>query len=128
MCRELDVSTSGYYAWRHRGPSKHANDDVVLSVKIAISHAESRGTYGSPRIHEDLKAAGEKVSRKRVIRLMQEQELAARRKKRFRQTTDSNHAFPLAENLLDRDFHVDEPNRVWVTDITYVWTRDGWLY
>ena len=128
MCRELDVSTSGYYAWRDREPSKHAKDDVELSVKIAAFHAASRQTYGSPRIYEDLKDAGHKVSRKRVIRLMQEQELAARRKKPFRKTTDSNHTLPVFENLLERDFYVDEPNRIWVTDITYIWTREGWLY
>ena len=128
MCRQLEVSTSGYYAWRDREPSQHASDDVKLSAEIAAFHVASRRTYGSPRIHEDLKDAGRKVSRKRVIRLMQEQEIAARRKKRFRKTTDSNHAFPVFENLLDRDFYVDEPNRVWVTDITYIWTREGWLY
>ena len=128
MCRELEVSTSGYYAWRDREPSKHAKDDVELSAKIAAFHAASRQTYGSPRIYEDLKDAGHKVSRKRVIRLMQEQELAARRKKPFRKTTDSNHTLPVFENLLERDFYVDEPNRIWVTDITYIWTREGWLY
>ena len=128
MCEQLDVSRSGYYAWRDREPSKHALDDFALSTEIAALHAESRRTYGSPRIHEDLKAAGRKTSRKRIARLMSEQGLAARRKKRFKRTTDSNHKLPIAENILDRDFVVDEPNRVWVTDITYIWTREGWLY
>ena len=128
MCEQLEVSRSGYYAWRDREPSKHAKDDEALAAEIAALHAESRRTYGSPRIHEDLKDAGHKTSRKRVARLMNEQGLAARRKKRFRRTTDSNHSLPVAENILDRDFVVDEPNRVWVTDITYIWTREGWLY
>ena len=128
MCRELEVSTSGYYAWRDREPSKHAIKDAELSAEIAAFHVASRQTYGSPRIHEDLKEAGHKVSRKRVVRLMQEQEIAARRKKRFRRTTDSKHAYAVFENLLHRDFYVDEPNRIWVTDITYIWTREGWLY
>lgn len=128
MCRELEVSKSGYYAWRERGPSQHAQDDEELAAAIVGFHAASRQTYGSPRIHEDLKDAGHKVSRKRVVRLMQEQEIAARRKKPFRRTTDSNHPFPIAENVVDRDFLVDEPNRIWVTDITYIWTREGWLY
>ena len=128
MCRELEVSTSGYYAWRDREPSKHAIKDAELSAEIAAFHVASRQTYGSPRIHEDLKEAGHKVSRKRVVRLMQEQEIAARRKKRFRRTTDSKHAYAIFENLLHRDFYVDEPNRIWVTDITYIWTREGWLY
>lgn len=128
MCRELEVSASGYYAWCGRGPSQHAKDDEELAAAIVEFHAASRKTYGSPRIHEDLKDAGHKVSRKRVVRLMQEQGVAARRKKRFRRTTDSTHSFPVAENLLEREFYVDEPNRIWVTDITYVWTREGWLY
>ena len=128
MCSELEISTSGYYAWRGREPSKHATDDEALTKEIVKSHLESRRTYGSPRIHADLKEAGRRTSRKRIIRLMGAQDIAARRKKRFRRTTDSKHAFPIADNLLERDFHVDEPNRVWVTDITYVWTREGWLY
>ena len=128
MCSELEISTSGYYAWRGREPSKHATDDEALTKEIVKSHLESRRTYGSPRIHADLKEAGRRTSRKRIIRLMGAQDIAARRKKRFRRTTDSKHAFPIADNLLERDFHIDEPNRVWVTDMTCVWTREGWLY
>ena len=128
MCSELEISTSGYYAWRGREPSKHATDDEALTKEIVKSHLESRRTYGSPRIHADLKEAGRRTSRKRIIRLMGAQDIAARRKKRFRRTTDSKHVFPIADNLLERDFHVDEPKGVWVTDITCVWTREGWLY
>jgi transposase InsO family protein len=128
MCGELEVSRSGYYAWRRRKPSKHAVDDAELAKEIASFHAASRGTYGSPRIHEDLKGAGRKIGRKRVARLMRQQRLAARRRRRFKRTTDSSHAMPIAPNLLERDFRADRPNEVWVTDITYVWTREGWLY
>ena len=92
MCSELEISTSGYYAWRGREPSKHATDDEALTKEIVKSHIESRRTYGSPRIHADLKEAGRRTSRKRIIRLMGAQDIAARRKKRFRRTTDSGVA------------------------------------
>jgi putative transposase len=100
----------------------------VLTVEIGQVHRESRGRYGSPRIHAELHARGRKTSRKRVARLMRHQGLQARRKRRFRKTTDSRHGFPVAANLLQRNFQTNAPNRVWVTDITYVWTRQGWLY
>ncbi|MFP2962870.1 IS3 family transposase, partial [Myxococcus sp. 1LA] len=89
---------------------------------------KSRGTYGSPRVHAELRAKGRRVSRKRVARLMGQQGLAARRTRRFVHTTDSRHTQPVASNVLARDFSADAPNRTWVTDITYVWTRQGWLY
>ncbi len=128
LCRCLSVSRSGYYAWRRRAPSPRAQEDARLKVKIASSHAASRRTYGSPRIHRDLREEGHRVSRKRVARLMQELGLEGRRKRRFRTTTDSRHRFPVAPNLLMRDFHVETPNTAWVTDITYLATLEGWLY
>jgi putative transposase len=128
MCRQLAVSRSGFYAWKVRKPSEHATDDATLTVEIGQVHRASRGRYGSPRIHAELHARGRKTSRKRVARLMRHQGLQARRKRRFRKTTDSRHGFPVAANLLQRNFETNAPNRIWVTDITYVWTRQGWLY
>ena len=128
LCRCLAVSRSGYYAWRERPVSARAKQDARLRVEIAASHSASRQTYGSPRIIRDLREKGHHVSRKRVARLMQEMDLEGRRKRRFRATTDSKHRFPVAPNILMRDFNVDAPNTAWVTDITYIATLEGWLY
>jgi putative transposase len=128
MCKQLEVSRSGYYAWRKRAPSQRRRDDEVLASEVAAVHRESKGRYGSPRVYEELKARGRRTSRKRVARLMQSQALEGRRRRRFRRTTDSNHSSPIAENLLERDFRASAPNQVWVTDITYLWTGEGWLY
>ena len=128
LCRCLAVSRSGFYAWRKRAPSARAQQDARLKVEIAASHTASRRTYGSPRIVRDLREAGHPVSRKRVARLMRELGLEGRRKRRFRTTTDSQHRYPVAPNLLMRDFEVEAPNTAWVTDITYLATSEGWLY
>jgi len=128
MCDELGVSRSGYYAWRERRPSKRSQKDEELLEDITESHRLSRRKYGSPRVFKDLQALGRRTSRKRIARLMRDHGLVARTKKRFKRTTDSKHSFPIAENLLGRAFDVDAPNLVWVTDITYVWTKEGWLY
>jgi len=128
LCRCLAVSRSGYYAWRKRAPSARAQEDARLRVEIAASHSTSRRTYGSPRILRDLREDGHSVSRKRVARLMRELGIEGRRKRRFRATTDSQHRFPVASNVLMRDFDVDAPNTAWVTDITYLATLEGWLY
>ena len=128
LCRCLSVSRSGYYAWRKRAPSARAQADARLKVEIAGMHSASRRTYGSPRILRDLYDEGHRISRKRVARLMRELGLEGRFKRRFRTTTDSRHGFPVAPNVLMRDFDVDAPNTAWVTDITYVATLEGWLY
>ena len=128
MCRCLAVSRSGYYAWRKRPSSTRAKQDARLKVEIAASHTTSRRTYGSPRILRDLRAEGHRVSRKRVARLMRELGLVGRRKRRFVTTTDSQHRFPVASNVLMREFDVAEPNTAWATDITYLATLEGWLY
>ncbi len=128
LCRCLEVSRSGYYAWRTRRVSARAKQDARLKVEISASHSASRRTYGSPRILRDLREDGRRVSRKRVARLMRELGLEGRRKRRFRATTDSQHRFPVAPNLLMRDFDVEAPNTAWVTDITYLATLEGWLY
>ncbi len=128
LCRCLAVSRSGYYAWRRRPLSARVKQDARLRVEIAASHSASRRTYGSPRILRDLREEGHCVSRKRVARLMRELGLEGRRKRRFRATTDSQHRFPVAPNVLMRDFNVEAPNTAWVTDITYLATLEGWLY
>ena len=128
MCRQLEVSTSGFYASCERPASARSIANKRLAVKVKAVHAKSRGSYGSPRVHAELVADGECVGKNRVARVMRENGIVSRRKKRFRATTDSQHAMVVAPNTLDREFDVDEPNKVWVTDITYIWTREGWLY
>ena len=129
LCRVLRVSPSGYYAWRRREPSARARGDDALSVHIRAIHRRSRGTYGSPRVHAELKKEGWSVGCKRVARIMREEGLEAAPRKRFRTTTDSKHALPVAPNVLDRRFDDAEAvNEAWTTDITYVWTWQGWLY
>jgi transposase InsO family protein len=128
LCKVLDVSRSGFYAWTERVPSARSLEDEKLRVHVAAAYELGRGAYGAPRIHRELRAAGFRVSRKRVARLMGELGLQSRRKRRFKATTDSNHSLPVADNVLDRKFEVDAPNIAWATDITYVWTSEGWLY
>ena len=128
LCKVLDVSRSGFYAWDERGRSTRSSEDAKLTVHILAAFKVGRGAYGSPRVHDELKASGIAVSRKRVARIMRELGLEGRRKRRFKATTDSKHTMPVAENILDRKFEVDAPDVAWVTDITYVWTAEGWLY
>ena len=128
MCKRLGVSSSGFYAWKARPESEHARRDRVLGLAIAAVHSEHRGVYGSPRIYDQLQADGEAVSKKRVARLMREKGLTGKAPRRFRRTTDSSHGLPVAKNILDRNFTVEKPNEVWVGDITYVRTWEGWLY
>ncbi len=128
LCQVLQISVSGYYAWCGRRPSRRAKEDDVLRVHIRAAHKASRGRYGSPRVHRDLRAQDRRISRKRVARLMKLDGLIVRRRRRFRCTTDSKHQNPVAPNLLNRQFTVDAPDRAWVGDITYIWTQEGWLY
>jgi transposase InsO family protein len=118
LCRWLDVTPSGFYAWQVRPESTHAREDRRLKVLVRASFEASKQRYGSPRIHEDLIEQDEHVSRKRVIRFMQEDGLVARARKRFKCTTMSDHDQPVAANLLDREFTADAPNRRWVGDTT----------
>jgi transposase InsO family protein len=128
MCRTLNVSRSGFYAWRTRPESPRSQRDQVLAKEVRRAHQESNETYGSPRVTKELASQGTQVSRKRVARLMREQGLCATIPRAFRRTTDSSHDLPVAENLLKRDFSADAPDRVWAADITYVRTWQGWLY
>ncbi len=128
LCRTLRVSTSGYNAWCDRPESPRRQTDRRLLAAIRAVHQSSRGTYGSPRVHAELREQGHGVGRHRVARLMREDGLQARKRRRFRKTTQSNHPHPVAPNLLERRFDVEGPNRAWVTDLTYIWTLQGWLY
>jgi putative transposase len=128
MCRNLEVSKAGYYAWRERDLSARAKADQVLGVRIKAIHRKSRGSYGSPTIHAELRETGIRVARKRVARLMRIGHIYGKKRRAFRVTTKSSHAYPIAPNLLNRQFSVGAPNRVWVADITYLATREGWLY
>ena len=131
MCRVLGVARSGYYAWRKREPSARARSNERLRLEVRAIHRATRERYGSPRVHAELRARGERVSRKRVARLMRQDGLRGRKRRRFRTTTNSRHANPVAPNVLERRFSVEEiagPDRVWAADITYVPTREGWLY
>ena len=128
MCRVLEVSRAGYYASRGRPESDRAKANRQLSTKIHAVYETSRRTYGSPRVHLELRDGGHEAGRHRVARLMRREGLVARKKKRFRVTTQSNHSEPIARNVLARNFEVKKPNQVWVGDITYLPTADGWLY
>ena len=128
MCRNLNVSKSGYYAWAKHTPSQRAQEDAVLVNKISQVHKESRGTYGSPRVANDLQEQGLDVGRRRVARLMRENGISGRPQKLFKVTTDSNHEFPVADNVLERNFNQNAPDAAWVTDISYIRTWEGWLY
>jgi transposase InsO family protein len=128
QCAVLEVSRSGYYAWRDRPVAKRTLEDAEVLVEIEAAYVAGRGSYGSPRVHRELRANGRRVGKKRVERLMRRAELAARKKRRFRKTTDSNHLDPIAPNVLQRNFDVPLPNAAWVTDVTYIWTHEGWLY
>ena len=128
VCQVLGVSQSGYFAWRSRPASPRQREDLVLLAHIRSAFARSHGTYGSPRMTRELQDEGVQISRRRTARLMRENGLKARQKRRFKRTTDSHHAFPVAPNLLDQDFSAERPNQKWNADISYVWTSEGWLY
>ncbi len=128
MCRVLEVSRSGYYAWVRRPECRRGREDRRLLTQIRMINSESRRTYGSPRIHGELRDQGFCHSRKRVTRLMHNHGIRSIRAKQFRVTTQSKHKHPVAANVLDRRFEVEDPNHVWLSDITYIPTTEGWLY
>jgi putative transposase len=128
LCDVLGVSRSGFYAWKKRLPSARAKRRAHLAIEIATAHKNSRRRYGSPRVHRALRAKGERVSRKTVERVMREDGVVARQKRRFRRTTDSKHTSPIAPNLVQRQFEPKKPNQVWAGDVTYIATATGWAY
>jgi putative transposase len=125
LCKLLEVSTSGYYAHLARGASERQQKNERVITKMRAIHVRTHGVYGSRRMMHEL---DEPIGRNRLSRLMREHDLMARAPRRFRVTTDSDHALPIASNLLEQDFGVDEPNCVWAGDITYIWTAEGWCY
>ena len=122
------VSKSGYYNWLDRGPSKRWSENEALRVAIHDIFKDSFGSYGAPRIREELLKRGYRASKPRVARIMRANGLLAKRKRKFRVTTDSKHDYPIAPNILDRDFTVHRKNQVWVSDMTYIRTGEGWMY
>ncbi|WP_425537481.1 IS3 family transposase [Phaeobacter gallaeciensis] len=128
MCRVLGVSQSGFFAWRGRPACQRQKQDLICLAHIRTAFALSNGTYGSPRMHRDLIDDGHRIGRHRTARLMRENGLVARQKRRFKRTTDSEHAWPVAPNLLAQDFEAEQPDRKWGADISYIWTAQGWLY
>jgi putative transposase len=128
MCAVLQVSPSGYYAWRDRPDSARTVADRDLADEIRRIHADNRAVYGSPRVHAALRAEGRRVGVNRIARLMRRHGIQGRHKRRAPRTTDSKHALPVAPNLLDRQFTATAPNKVWLADITYIPTAEGWLY
>lgn len=129
LCRVLAVTRGGYYAWRTRKPSATAVRRVELDAAIRTTHATSRSNYGSPRVYRELRAGGVRCSENTVAKRMRACGLRAKTKRRFRvRTTDSRHEHAVAPNRLDRRFRQEKPNRVWAADITYIPTREGWLY
>ena len=124
----MGVCRQGYYAWCNRKPSNRTIANASLLELIRATYKKSSKTYGSPRIYQELRASGVRCSEKRVAQIMQRNEIRAGRARRYVVTTDSNHNLPTADNLLDRKFTVDQANTHWSGDITYIWTREGWLY
>lgn len=128
MCRALQVSRSGYYDWRNRGMSKRERSNKALLEKIKRAFEDSKETYGSPRVTIELRDNGNICSHNRVARLMRLNGIAAKTKRKFKITTLSGHNQPVAPDLVNRFFEADRPNRLWSSDITYIWTKEGWLY
>jgi putative transposase len=129
MCKTLEVSRSGYYAWKNRPESARSRRQTELVSEMQAIHQDrDLKNYGSPRMRDELVSRGYDVSENTVARLMRERGLRAAGSRKFRVTTDSKHSLPVAENVLDREFEQEFPDRVWLSDITYIWTREGWLY
>jgi transposase InsO family protein len=128
MCRVFEVSRSGYYRWSKRRPSQRELDNQRLDAQIGEIYAGSKGRYGSPKITRELQDRGRRVGKNRVARRMRQAGLRSKIRRKYRVTTDSKHAFPISPNLLERNFTAQAPNQAWVSDITYLATRTGWLY
>jgi putative transposase len=128
ISRLMNVSTSGYYTWRDRPLSQRKKDELRLELEIKAAHQRTRQTYGPERLQQDLKEHGVQVGLYRIRRIRKKLGIRCKQKRRFKLTTCSNHSLPVAENILSRGFKVNQPNKVWVSDITYIPTEEGWLY
>jgi len=127
-CRILGVSISGYYSWQTKPPSKHAQDEARLEVEIQAAHKRTRGVYGAEKLQQDMSDNGTHVGICRIKRIRRKLGIYCKQNKKFKVTTDSKHKLPVAENLLNQEFKAEAPNKVWVSDITYIPTEEGWLY
>lgn len=128
MCRILNISRSSYYTWKTRSKSMRDKVNEALVFEIKLIFEKNRKLYGSPRITAELRAKGSRCGENRVARLMRINGIVAKTKRRFKATTDSKHTLPVAENVINQDFTAERPNEVWASDITYIWTKEGWLY
>ena len=124
----MQVSRSGYYSWNNRGKSKRQRENERLVPVVLEAHRYSKGTYGTRRMSDEVSDHGSPCGRHRARTLMNMANVAAKQKKKFKMTTDSKHKLPVAPNLLQRKFEVERPNYAWVSDMTYIWTSEGWLY
>jgi transposase InsO family protein len=128
MADVLGVTRSAYYGWKKRGESQRSKENGRLLGRIRVLHAGSRGIYGSRRITAALRNEGQLCGKNRIARLMHQASIVSRIRRKFRITTHSKHSFPKVDNLVRQNFNTDKPNRLWVSDITYIWTKEGWLY
>jgi putative transposase len=128
MADALGVTRSAYYAWKKRGESQRSKANGLLLSRIRVLHARSHEIYGSRRITVALRSDGQLCGKNRIARLMRQASIVSRMRRKFRVTTHSKHSFPKVENLVRQNFSTDMPNRLWVSDITYIWTKEGWLY
>ena len=128
MCKMLKVSRSGYYAWKKRGKSKLIQKDKELLRNIEHAYTQSRRAYGSPRIYEQLKQEGIKCGRHRIARIMRENAIVAQRQRQYKRATETRHGRNISENILNQNFHVEQPNKVWASDMSVFWTGSGWIY
>ena len=128
LCRVLEVSKSGYYAWLNRKPSRHAIEELRPEIEIKAAHKRTRGTFGPERLQKYLLSYGIKVGICRIRRLRKTLGIRCKQIRKYKATTDSHHTLPISDNLLKQNFEVSSPNKVWVSDITYIPTDEGWLY
>jgi putative transposase len=128
MCKMLEVSRSGYHNYVRRKMSQRQLENQMLLERIRRIHHLSRGLYGSPKIYQELRKLGLNYNKKRIVRIMRINGIRAKTKRKYKRTTDSNHSYPVAGNILGQDFNTTVLNKVWVSDITYIWTKEGWLY
>ena len=128
MCKMLEVSRSGYHNYVRGKMSQRQLENQLLLERIRRIHHLSRGLYGSPKIYQELRKLGLNYNKKRIVRIMRINGIRAKTKRKYKRTTDSNHGYPVAENILGQDFNSTVLNKVWVSDITYIWTKEGWLY
>jgi putative transposase len=128
MCRLLLVSRSGYYAWKRRPPSVREQSNRLLKIEIKRVFDDEKGRAGAPRIARRLQDEGKPAGRHRIARIMKENGWRAKAARKYKATTNSKHSLPVAPNLLEQDFSADKPDQKWVSDITYIWTEEGWLY